>query len=988
MIGVCLVDHAGQVKQMNLAGSRLLGWGAACPTNVSCHELLECLSPSEDGTTEVCPLSGILAKKKMMWIPRTRLRCRQGTWCWVELKGMVVEDEKEPGFVLLFRDLSTEMKHAEEFSRLASIPEESPFPIIEVDAAGHLIYANPPMVSLMEEAHIRTDGYTTALPEQFPHLAAQCLSHGHFEPNIEVSVGDQQYSWTFSSHPELGLLRGYGRDITESKRAAADLSAFADTLETKNQELDQALIKAEAATRAKAAFLATMSHEIRTPLNGVIGMAELLLSSSLDTEQQECTELIRTAGEALLTIIDDILDFSKVESGHMTLETIGFTPTELVEGVVDLFFERAYQKKLDIAAYVDPDVSQQLWGDPHRLRQILSNFISNALKFTDEGSVLLEVSLVNQECSGAGESSDTVADASAKTTDRVFQWVRFSVKDTGIGMSHEVQEKIFQVFTQADSSMSRKFGGSGLGLAICKQLAELMNGRIGVKSQPGECSTFWCDIPFGVSQPLVSRPSDRLPLGEKVILVACALEVSVWVLSQLLQEAGLRGVGVDNVQVATSFLENKPDSSLDVLGIIVGGEIVKDDWREWLGSLRASPQYSWLKIWRLKPFWFGKDAEQNSLDVDGTITMPIHRQQLYDCVLGGPGPADRRECSTAKEDHSVPYGQRDHVEKPADLAIVIEGPSVLIVEDNPVNQKVASGFFTKLGCQVLVVESGKDALNMIQKRAVDLIIMDWELPEMDGLEATRAIRELENSGKFERKPSFWGRQQGLGMPPTSHIPIVGMTAHVLPEHNQQCLMSGMDDCLAKPVHFRDIVEVLQRWVGFIPRVHATPLVSGIEATDGCESHVWVGMGTEDGDRGKRQTHHLPNHEPYDLSVALHAMEGDQSLLCSLFKIFLNTAPGLICSMQESIATQDRDRLERAAHQLKGALAAVHAVSQAAMAERLEREAPTLSFTNLSHSVEDMEKNVHGLNKLFQSLVLSWEGRANPLSLHVPSPEGS
>ncbi|MDH5585855.1 MAG: PAS domain-containing protein, partial [Nitrospirota bacterium] len=352
MVGVCLVNQEGNILDMNMAGSRLLGWGAVWPNPLAFEDVFAGAEFDGEELVSGQVLLSRLKERNMVWLPRARLRGREGIWCWVELKGLVVDDEGISQCLLIFRDLGSEIQLAEDYSRLASIPEESPFPIVEVDAAGHLLYANPSMVRLMEDAGIGEDGFTTALPEQFPALAARCFSHGHLESNIDVQVGETYYAWSFSSHPELGRLRGYGRDITDSKRAAAELSEFAETLEMKNQELDQALMKAEAATRAKAAFLATMSHEIRTPLNGVIGMAELLLSSSLDVEQQECITIIRKSGEGLLSIINDILDFSKIESGHMALEHIGFNPLVLVEEVMDLFFERAYQKGLDLAAYV------------------------------------------------------------------------------------------------------------------------------------------------------------------------------------------------------------------------------------------------------------------------------------------------------------------------------------------------------------------------------------------------------------------------------------------------------------------------------------------------------------------------------------------------------------------------------------------------------------------------------------------------------------
>ncbi|MDH4360937.1 MAG: ATP-binding protein [Nitrospirota bacterium] len=984
MVGVCLVNRAGKITQMNLAGSRLLGWGAACPTNVSCHELLGCLVSTEEGDMEVCPLSGWLLNKKMVWTPRTRLRNRQGTWCWVELKGLVVEDVKETGFLLMFRDLSSEVKLAEETKRLASIPQENPFPVIEVDAAGHLLYANPSMVRLMEEANIGQDGFSTALPKRFPALAKRCLSRGHLERHLEVSVGDREYSWTFSPHPELGLLRGYGMDITEPKRAADELSAFADTLEAKNQELDQALIKAESATRAKAAFLAVMSHEIRTPLNGVIGMAELLLQSSLDPEQEECTKIIRMSGEGLLNIINDILDFSKIESGQLALETIGFNPTSLLEEVVDLFSERAHRKGLDVAAYVDPDVPPQLFGDSHRLRQILSNYISNALKFTMDGSVFARVSLVDSALPIPNEHASGPNALSGNPTEESRRWIRFSVEDTGLGMSEEVQRKIFQVFTQADSSMSRKFGGSGLGLAICKQLAELMNGTVGVRSRPSQGSTFWCDIPFRVEGSGPSPQNIALPLDGKEVWVMCPLRSSAWVISQLLREMGAKVVRVDSIQHAKTLVDNKQDSEPDILGLIVGGNVEQGEIRQWLDMIRFSSPLQDVKIWSLKPFWFRKDEEERILTLDGMITLPIHRGQFCQCILGETG--SREKPDMVRESGRIPS---ENSQRGKGVFEVIhkrgnEGPSVLVVEDNPVNQTVAAGMLGKLGCRVTIVENGSQAVNILNERDVDCIVMDWELPGMDGLATTRIIREMENTGRFVHKNSYWCRQHAASSPPVSHIPIIGMTAHVLPEHGQQCLLSGMDECLAKPVHLHDFEKVLQRWVGFIPGETVSPLSRPEDRS------VYPGN-----DPASESVNDLGEHfeypsgvEGYDVSAALHAMEGDKALLYSLFEIFNEATPGLLKEMQQSLQMQKRQDFQRQAHQIKGALSAVHAGNQAKLAEQLEQKAAFASFAYLQSALVKLENEMHKLVDVFQSLISFREEKEGKLFPKTSSLEGS
>ena len=978
MVGVCLVDHEGTITQMNVPGSRLLGWGAGCPRNVSIEEVFDGSELDGKELAKDQLLLDRLKEKKIVWFPHARLRCRQGTWCGVELKGVAIEGGGTTQFLFMFRDLSSETKLTEEFSRLASIPEESPFPIIEVDAAGHLLYANPSMVRLMEDAHIGQDGFTTALPDQFPDLAARCFAQGHLESNIEVEVGEKHYAWSFSSHPELGRLRGYGMDVSDSKRATVELSKFAETLETKNQELDQALMKAEASTLAKAAFLATMSHEIRTPLNGVIGMAELLLNSTLNVEQQECTKIIRKSGEGLLAIINDILDFSKIESGHMALESIRFNPLVLVEEVLDLFSQRAYHKGLDLAAYVAPDIPQHLLGDPHRLRQILCNFISNALKFTNHGSVLMEVEWlpIDRTEMPAG-SSDGAAVSEPISEDSVGS-VRLAVKDTGLGISKPLQQKIFQVFTQADSSMSRKFGGSGLGLAICQQLAELMNGRVGVESQIGEGATFWCDLPFHLPD-LEKSTSVEASIGvTKDILVCSSLNVSIEVLSHYLNDRGVRVVRVEEVHEAMAFIENKRACPSDVLGIILGSEAKDEEWKSWLQTLRAS-SFSKIKLMSLTPFWLRKGNDDSSVTFDGMITLPIHRDQLYRCVFDEPdvsgGPVGINEGEFQETKTCAPEGAHTgnwFIEENSTEQERLS-PSVLIVEDNPVNQKVAAGLFDKLGCHVHIAESGTQALLFVQKNDLDLIVMDWDLPGMDGIETAHAIRELEKTNRLERRRPLSKAQYLSGSMPCSHIPIVGMTAHGLSEHNQHRWIGVMDACLSKPVHLRDLANVLERWVGF--RVQAGDYQ--YPSSDGRLQANPTGVGIVDRPHVARTpVDDQKSYERYDLEGSIEAMEGDELLLHSLFKIFLETKANLIHGMKEGIATEDRSYFQRKAHQLKGALYALNATHQAKIVEQLEAKALVCPFSQLENLVKEVEKEVEALISVFRdALRSSTAGRA-------------
>ncbi len=976
-IGVCLVDHQGAVIRMNVTGSRLLGWGAVCPMHVSLQDIFDGQESDDHGIASGESLLTMIKEKKTVWFPRARLRCRQGTRCWVELKGVAAEEGEVTQFLLMFRDLSTEIQLAEEYRRLATFPEENPFPVIEFDEAGHLLYANPAMVCLMEEAPIDHDGFTTALPERFSDLAARCLTHGHLETNIEVRVGEKRFAWTFSPHPEFGLLHGYGVDITERKVAEEELSAFADTLEAKNQALDQALIKAEAATHAKAAFLAMMSHEIRTPLNGVIGMAELLLNSSLDFEQQECTKIIQKSGEGLLTIINDILDFSKIESGYMVLERIGFNPTIVVEEILNLFSERAYQKGLDLAAYISPDVPLHLFGDPHRLRQILCNFISNAIKFTSHGSVVIEVVLLSADQMKIAVSSGQGTEISEPASEEFVRWVRFTVKDTGIGISQPVQQTIFQVFTQADTSMSRKFGGSGLGLAICKQLVELMNGTVGVQSQPGKGATFWCEFPFHFS--LVETDTAVQPkFGvHKDILVCSSLDGTVEALSRYLKDIGVRVVRMEQVQDAVTFLESKQACPSDVLGIIVGDEAKHEAWSSWLSTVRSSP-FSELNLWGLTPFWFPKGNEDLPVRFDGMISMPVHREQLYRCVFDDPNMTDGLEVPDLIEQgasqESKAYEPEDY--HGADLSVEEASkepgkpsPSVLIVEDNPVNQKVAAGLFDKLGCRVSIAESGKQALELVQKLAFDVIMMDWELPGMDGFETAHAIRALEKSNRLKRRRLLNPTQDRSGPPPCPNIPIVGMTAHRLSEQNIPSWETVMDDCLSKPVHLRDLATVLERWVGF--RVQALEDLSSLNDREG-EIPLTGICTTRSCEAVETLLDHQAPGEPYDLLAALESMDGDETLLHSLFQIFLDIEPNLTHEMKQAIAMKDRQRFLRHAHQLKGALFALNACRQATMAEQLEAEASGALFSELQQRFGELEHEIEILTIMFRDKIQSWK----------------
>ena len=932
MAGVCFIDSQGNVVAMNPAGSHILGWGAQIPVGEPCHALLGCEIPISNSEEMMCPLQGLLQEKKMFWVPRARFRGRHQQWCWVELKGIVLDEIEESGSLLIFRDLSADLKYDHDRRRLASIPEECPFPIIEMDAAGHLVYANAAMVALMEYAGIRADGFSMALPDNFSHNASRWLYQGYVERNYEVTVGHRQFVWTFTPHPELGLLRGYGMDITDRKLAEGELIGFADMLERKNEELDQALLKAEEATRAKAAFLATMSHEIRTPLNGIIGMAELLLHSSLSREQQESAAIIQKSGSVLLTIMNDILDFSKIESGHFALETIGFQPRLLLEDVIDLFSERAYRKGLDLAGYVEPNIPQHLFGDPHRLRQILANFLSNALKFTEAGSVRVHVTLVQQGSDGTlgnlGRPSLSVPSG------RSVVGIQFSVTDTGIGISPEVQNKIFHVFTQADASTSRKFGGSGLGLAICKQLAELMNGQVGVNSQLGQGTTFWCQVPLLSDEDSGEGEEPGLCIwrGGAIGLFGFS-DATNWMMKKLLQEYQIPVFSGETLREVEQFFADSAVPPQTIGGIFIHSSLPRETLQGVIEEARRKQPL--MNVWWVGNFWDRTGQQKQEGDSWKGLSVPIHRSHVLRCLST---PAEYPD-SSFRHASVVSLKAEDTSDEPSGVSsgclAQSDAPVVLIVEDNPVNQKVALGMVSKLGCHVVLAESGSEALEIVSEQVVDMVFMDWQMPEMDGFETTLRIRAMEKEGRLKSHADAPDIQEGLGI---RHLPIIGMTANALPEHRDQCLRIGMDDCLNKPISMQQLRLTLHRWLNAFKRIRGKTVTPERTYNDSVN--------------GTPQIVPLPDI-PYNWQKALETLEGDEELLKALFDIFAQTAPGILQDLETAIAEENRESLFRGAHQLKGALGSLWASKPMEQAFSLEQQAFSGSMIDLKESVQTL-----------------------------------
>ncbi len=906
---ILMMDPEGKLTFWNPAAERIIGYPSAEALGRNLHDLI---APKRFHEAHHAAFPGFLRSGQGAAIGKTlELQAirKDGREIAVALSLSAVRIKNGWHAVGILRDI-TEQKRAEEAlheseERFRTLFESSRDAIMTLEPPDwNFTSGNPATAALFRAKNIQefiSYGPGNLSPERQPDGR---LSAEKAKEMIETAMheGSHFFEWTHSrtdgeEFPATVLLtrmeqtgkvflQATVRDITEQKRAEEELRETNRRLEAATEQANRLAFEAQAANIAKSQFLANMSHEIRTPMNGVIGMTGLLLTTGLSDEQRQYAETANSSAEALLNVINDILDFSKIEADKLELEELDFDLRATFEGAAELLALRAQEKGLEFVCRIDPEVHTFLRGDPGRLRQILINLGNNAIKFTSRGEVVIEAKVESE------------TDVRLK--------VRVEVRDTGIGIPQDAIGLLFTAFQQVDASTARRFGGTGLGLAISKRLAEFMGGEVGVESIEGRGSTFWFTAVFG--KQLRRDRREGLPpvdLRGVRVLVVDDNATNRLVVAEQLESWGVRHAEAESAAKATDWLRAARAEGDPFRIMITDMQMPEMDGESLGRAIKADAELRDTYLVMMSSLGTRGDAKRlKAIGFSAYLTKPVKQSQLFDCLAmvlgGGRVAAVQTQEPALVTRHTLHEARRRMVR-------------ILLAEDNPTNQQVALGILEKLGFDADTAANGREAIRALEAVPYDIVLMDVQMPEMDGFEATRAIR----SGKT-----------GVLNP---KIPIIAMTAHAMKGDRERCLEAGMDDYISKPIAPQALAEALEKW-GEHPQ-ERLPAVSA------------------PGEAGELS----PGPPIFDRPALIARLMGDEDLAKDIIAVFLEDLPKRILALKGDLDRGDVGSAGGQAHAIKGAAANLGGMALSAAAFEMEEAGQAGRREELAALLPEMER---------------------------------